>query len=81
MSWNHRVIRRRFENPVSKGIEECFTVHEVHYDDNNQPELWTAEPVEPYGESLEELMKDIERFKLAFNKPVLHIVDGKLVEI
>lgn len=63
--WNHRVIKREIRGEVSFGI------HEVYYGEDNVPHSYTTEPVEPYGDTLEELEKDLERFKLALKKPVL----------
>ena len=65
--WNYRIIRKYHkESDVS-----TYHIHEVYYDDENMIEGWTQSPVEPMGESLEELRNDIVHFLKAFEKPVL----------
>lgn len=65
MTWNYRVIRH-VENR-----EEYFTVHECYYDNNGEPEMISTEPVYPYGSTPEELLAEVERYKAAFNLPIL----------
>ncbi|RJP76671.1 MAG: hypothetical protein C4522_17600 [Desulfobacteraceae bacterium] len=79
--WNHRVIKRHDK----KVHITTFQIHEVYYDDDNKIESWTASPVEPMGESMAELRKDLQYFVEALEKPVLEekIQNGQeiLVEI
>jgi len=65
--WNYRVIKR-LETP---GDESCYQVHEVYYDSDGNIEMWIDDPVEPSGESLEELREDLKHFSEALQKPVL----------
>ncbi len=65
--WNYRVIKRQ-ENHED---EACYQVHEVYYDSDGKIETWSCDPVEPSGESLEELRDDCLRFIEALQKPVL----------
>jgi hypothetical protein len=63
--WNHRVVIKH----------DLFGVHEVYYDDNNEPEMVTQDPQEPLGETLEELREEIARFAKALDYPVLRYED------
>ncbi len=62
--WNYRIIERLQQGTTTYGI------HEVYYDNNNQITNW-SEPMDAYGESLEELKSDLEAQLKAFDKPVL----------
>lgn len=72
VSWNYRVFREEGGDHV---------VREVFYDDQGAILGCTANGVEPWGESLEALIGDIEAFKAATLLPVLTLadvpVDGK----
>ena len=66
--WDYRIVK------VPLCADEdyySYEVFEVTYDPNNTPILRTCRPQTPYGETLEELKADFERFKLAFKKDVL----------
>ena len=75
--WNYRIIRKYHKESDSS----TYQIHEVYYDDEKMIEGWTQSPVEPMGESLEELSNDIAHFLKAFEKPVLteSIQNGKEV--
>lgn len=63
--WNHRVIKKTVRG------ETFYGVYEVYYNNNNEPYGCTENSVEPSGETLEELQKDILRFARAAELPVL----------
>lgn len=67
MTWNYRVIRRHHAETDSV----TYYVHEVYYGEDGSIEKWTEEPVEPLGESPEELREDIRYFLRAFRLPIL----------
>lgn len=73
-SWNYRVIRK----PTPDTDSVVYQIHEVYYKEDETIEGWTAEPVKPQGESVEELREDIRYFLHAFRRPVLeeNAVDG-----
>lgn len=72
MYWNYRVLKQ-----TNKQNESYFEVCEVHNDENIIPHMWgEIMPVE----SLDELKDDYEYMCKAFERPVLTVVDGKLVE-
>ena len=64
MHWNHRIMKRT-------DIYGCpyYTIHEVYYGKDNQPDTWTEQPVYPVGNTIEELRDDLERMLEAFAKP------------
>lgn len=70
MSWNYRVIRH-----IDAEGNESYMVHEVYYTPEGRPQMYTVNGVAPYGESLDELRKDVERFAAAVEKPVLTSAD------
>ena len=45
----------------------------MYYDDKGKVESWTENPVEPYGETAEELREDIRYFLQAFRRPILEL--------
>ena len=68
MSWNYRVI---------KHAEEQFSIHEVYYDEEGNPQSMTVNPVSAFGETLEELKDDALLISVALTKPVL---DAKMFD-
>jgi hypothetical protein len=76
MSWNHRVVRKT--HPETG--EYSYQIHEVFYDDDGNAEYWTAEAVVPFGETLEQLQKELACFQDALKATVLAeaTVDGVL---
>jgi hypothetical protein len=72
MTWNYRVFREESGEHV---------IREVYYDEDGAIVACTEDPVEPMGESLEELAKDLAYFQKALSHPVLSMADipeGKL---
>lgn len=65
MSWNYRVIKTII------GGEESYGIHEVYYDEQGKPKMYSKDPVPAYGETLLELKEDMERLLKAFNTPIL----------
>ena len=59
--------------------EVGYGIHEVYYDDDGVVTNWTAGSVEPFGETVEELRKELVRMLAATNKPVLDAETGKPV--
>lgn len=52
-----------------------YIIREVYYEDDGAIMACTVDAVEPIGESLEELAKDIDWFKAALKLPVLTLAD------
>lgn len=76
MPWDHRVVR------TEVGGEIFYSIHEAYYttSEDKIPHSITELEVAPNGESLEELEKELERYKKALAEPVLTLQDGKVVE-
>lgn len=73
MSWNYRVIRQKVI--VDDEEFDSFAIHEVYYDEDGKPGSITSDPVEPSGQTLQELGEDLRRMVAALNKPVLEYDD------
>ena len=68
--WNHRVVRRTYDQGKSQEVQG-FYIHEAYYGiDGDNPAI-TVEPIAPCGESVEELRKDLHQMLRALDKPVL----------
>lgn len=61
--WNYRVFHNT--NSEEFGVVECY------YNHQNEPVVRSESFMKPYGESPEELQRDIELMLKAFQKPVL----------
>lgn len=71
MHWNHRVMRQHFD-----GTDEVtYGIREVFYNDDGSIDGWTAEPIDPHGETVEELRADLERMLACLDRPVLDEVE------
>ncbi len=69
MAWEYRVLLKN----------GAFAIHEVYYAENGEIEFWTENPVQPGGESLSELKRDLEFYRIALRKPVLRYDQDKNV--
>ena len=54
MNWNYRVIK------YDDADEVFFQIHEVYYNEDNEIEAYTEEPMVPFGETQEELIAELE---------------------
>ena len=50
MYWNYRVLRQSGTYERTGEEWRLYTVHEVHYEDNGKPTMYTAQDVSPGGE-------------------------------
>ena len=70
MSWNHRVLAT--EVPYPDGTTEMyFEIHEVYYDEDGNPNGYTANPITIGGDSLEGLNWTVDRIKESLTKTIL----------
>ena len=57
--WNYRVVRKKnkYIDPTNKKerIDYTYAIHEAYYDEKGHVGAITQEPVEPFGENIEEL--------------------------
>ena len=65
--WNHRMTVQVVDG------EELWDVRELYYDADDNVVGWTAEPVGPHGETVEELRSDLARFQRVAAKPAFDI--------
>ena len=67
--WNYRVVRT--ERQTKKEQYDIYQLYEVYYDDDGKIEGMTENAMQPYGESIEELQKDLQWMMEALREPVL----------
>lgn len=79
--WNHRILHEIHTLTDKRGtlVTHTYTIREVYYDADGNPNGYT-EPTQPVGNTVDELARDICYLASAMTKPVLRVVDGKLVE-
>ena len=77
--WNYRVVRKRktLIDPKSKKerVDYSYAIHEAYYDENGHVGAITKDPVEPFGENIEELRYSWVRMAEAFGMPILDYDD------
>jgi hypothetical protein len=73
--WNYRVVRKRNVSPDTKDerINYTYAVHEAYYDNNGHVGAITQEPIEPFGENIEELRHAWVMMAEAFGQPILDL--------
>ena len=70
MSWNYRVVKRKYEEDIIYGIYEAY-----YGKVEKKPHSITDEPMSPMGDTLKELQKDLTMMLDALNKPTLKYED------
>lgn len=67
--WNYRVVKEiNFE---SENDDPLYGVHEVYYDEDDNPNGLTGVEVSPSGCDFIEFMESWDRYQGAFEKPIL----------
>ena len=73
--WNYRVVRKKHAwlDPASKKerVDYTYSIHEAYYDRNGCIGAITQDPVEPFGETVEELRHSWMMMAEAFGQPIL----------
>ncbi len=69
--WNHRVIKKTFEND-----EEQYGIHEVFYNDDGTIFCYTQDPVEAACESMDALREYLQWMLKCLDEDIL--VDGEV---
>jgi hypothetical protein len=71
--WNYRVVRKRNVSPDTKDESSSYTyaIHEAYYDNNGHVGAITQDPIEPFGENIEELRHTWVMMAEAFGLPIL----------
>ncbi len=74
-TWNYRVTQQ----PVALSPGDfMYCIREVYYDDAGAIKSWSKDPMDPYGETLAELVSDVAHMMQALNQPVLDLsADGE----
>ena len=73
--WNYRILATVIDDLDIQDVR--FTIHEVHYDDNNEPVGFTENSIIPVAfisepsDPIESIDWQLEAMKLALKKPVL----------
>ena len=75
MTWEYRVVKKTEQymydlSEMTYNVDE-YVIYEVYYDKDDKIQMWTENPQYPYGESLEDLIGDLELMKKAFSLPVI----------
>ena len=67
--WNYRVVRKKntYIDPANKKerVDYTYAIHEAYYDENGHVGAITQEPVEPFGEDVEELRHQLVTIMLS----------------
>jgi len=73
--WNYRVVRKKsvYADPKVKKerVDYTYAIHEAYYDKSGHVEAITQDPVEPFGENIEELRRSWVMMAEAFGQPIL----------
>jgi len=67
MAWNYRVCYRP---SVTGG---GYQIHEVFYDEDGGIKFYSAKPVSPHGDIVDELYEDVAKFWKAFDREPLNL--------
>lgn len=82
--WNTRFIEYKETWYSRKDYEEYFVkhfaLHEVHYDEMDNPIAWTSEPVDMRFQDYDDIKVTMKHMKDALKRTVLKIKDNKLID-
>lgn len=87
--WNYRWFKIEVEVPVYKDnkptrkttTEHYYELHEVYYDEDEKPFLWSEDCSKFQLENAEELLFLVEKSIAAADKKVLLLKDGEITEL
>lgn len=87
--WNYRWLKIEVEVPEYKDfettgkteIEHYYELHEVYYNNNEEPCMWTENATNLQLEDAEDLMDLFMKAMDATNKKVLLLKDDKITEL
>lgn len=73
--WNYRVVRKKhvYTDSMDKKerIDYTYAIHEAYYDNNGHVGAITQDPVEPFGNDIEDLRHSWVMMAEAFGQPIL----------
>lgn len=75
--WNYRLFHRQVSDGIGDIVDE-FSIREAFYDDQNGAVVaWSEHISAPMGESVADVLSDLEMMRCAFDKPTVEITsDG-----
>ncbi len=65
MTWEYRVLHRTYGPKDNEG--DSYTIIEVYYDDNDEIVSW-SDKMYPYGDTVQELIADLDLMQKAARK-------------
>ena len=65
MTWDYRILAHKGTNNI------LFRIHEVYYDERGRLSEYNYEPAIIEGESIDDILFDIDSFKRTVNKQIL----------
>jgi hypothetical protein len=74
MRWNNRVVKKLHKWVDAKGQQRgdwTYGIHEAYYDKNGKVLAVTEDPVEPHGETVQEMRRSWCMMAEAFGQPIL----------
>jgi len=85
MGWNYRLFKHTDKNKLHKKDSDItseyyvwYGIHEVFYKnddsdefDENEVDLISSDPINPHGETEEDIKEDLNMMLKSFDKPVL----------
>ena len=73
--WNYRVVRKKniYIDPTDnkERVTYTYAIHEAYYDKNGHVGAITQDPIEPFGENIEELRHSWVMMAKALGQPIL----------
>lgn len=54
MTWNYRIVKHK------SGVNTWYSLHEVYYDENGEPDGMTQNPISAHGDTRAEVIKALE---------------------
>jgi hypothetical protein len=72
--WDYRVIEHLTY------IDNFFEIHEVYYDEKDNPHSWTERSPSISGDDLEEIAWQLGEMKKCLDKPIIKVREGKIIE-
>ena len=80
--WNTRIIKHTVKSKLGNQEYKAtyYGIHEVYYDKNDKPVMWSSEPIDVTFEDREELESLLKQIKDARSRTVLEEKDNKLID-
>lgn len=67
MTWNYRVTRQLTDDG------NIYAIREVYYRADGTIRAWSADPRDPFGETLDEIKTDLIHMVAAFDRPLVQL--------